>query len=86
ASNVSMRTQPLRITGGLERVEEEDLRDFAPYVFYRQRDDLLSYDFPDEQNGDSATMHLRIAFRPSASYLQIVRARRPNRLFYEPDE
>ncbi|KAH7713268.1 hypothetical protein AAVH_19382, partial [Aphelenchoides avenae] len=86
ASTVSLRTHSIRISVILARVEDEGLRDFAPYLFYRARDDLLIYDFPDAHDGEDAAMHLQVAFRPSVGYLQIVRARRTNRLFYEQDE
>ncbi|KAH7695645.1 hypothetical protein AAVH_37294, partial [Aphelenchoides avenae] len=52
AHSVSMRTQPLRITVSPLRFEDEDLRDFAQYLSYRNRGSLWpmrTYNFPCEQ-------------------------------------
>ncbi|KAH7701466.1 hypothetical protein AAVH_31402 [Aphelenchoides avenae] len=88
ASSVSTRTQPLRIMVSPWRIEDEDLRDFADHLSYRYRGtpgELRVYDFPAEQRGASAAMHLQIVLFPS-NMLGIYRARRPSRGFLESDE
>lgn len=81
-----MRTQSLKISVNLARVDEEDLRDFAQHLSNRDREArwyLLIYDFPGKARGEAAAFDFQIAFRPSASWLQIVRAPRPSPLFYK---
>lgn len=85
---MSLRTQPLQIAVGLAHVEDDDFGDFAQHHTFLDQgswDQLHIYDFPGEQQGEVAAMDLQIAFRPSAGWLQVVRARRPNSLFYEKD-
>lgn len=83
-----MRTRPLRILVRPLRFEEENLRDFAEHLSYRKRGqsrELRIYDFPGEQSGTDASMHLQIALFPG-DRLELVRARRPNHRFRESDE
>ncbi|KAH7723001.1 hypothetical protein AAVH_09473 [Aphelenchoides avenae] len=78
----------LRIVVSPVRFEEEDLRDFAQHLSYRQRGwpgQERIYDFPGEQHDADAAMDLQIALFPG-DRLEVVRARRPNPLFRESDE
>ncbi|KAH7723028.1 hypothetical protein AAVH_09501 [Aphelenchoides avenae] len=88
ASSLSTRTLPLRITVSPARFEDEDLRDFAEHLSYRQRGtprQARIYDFPGEQQGADAAMHLQIVLS-QGNRLELFRARRPNFFFHKSDE
>ncbi|KAH7695599.1 hypothetical protein AAVH_37338, partial [Aphelenchoides avenae] len=88
ASALSMSTQPLIIVASPVPVEEEDLRDFVQHLSYRYRgqpEQLRIYDFPSEQHGPAAAMHLQIVLHPN-NRLELIRAQRPDPLFYKTDE
>ncbi|KAH7722994.1 hypothetical protein AAVH_09466 [Aphelenchoides avenae] len=73
-----MRTRPLRITVSPVRFEEEDLRDFAQHLTYREHGaprQLRIYDFPVDQQGADAPMHLQIVLH-SDNTLETIRAQR----------
>ncbi|KAH7698862.1 hypothetical protein AAVH_34039, partial [Aphelenchoides avenae] len=82
ASSASTRTQPLQITVSPFPFEEEDLRDFSQYLS-RQRGEpypFRVYDFPVEQQGADAAIHLQIVLHPGNT-LTMLRAQRPNSYF-----
>lgn len=82
-----MRTQPLRIFVSAVPVEDEDLRDFALHLSYRDRgtpEELRIYDFPGAQQGTIAAIHLQIALYWGNS-LELIRARRPHVYFKKLD-
>lgn len=85
---MSKRTQPLQIVVSSVSFEEEDYRDFAQLLSYfrrgRPRQQRI-YDFPAEQHGTDAAMHTQIVLIEDIT-LVMLRARRPNPLFYESDE
>jgi hypothetical protein len=86
-----MRMQTLRIEVGLypRRIEDEDLREFAQHVSYRDRDtqsEKRIYYFPGEQRGEDAAMDLQIVLEPRYNTLRMIRARRLSRFFYKADE
>ncbi|KAH7699053.1 hypothetical protein AAVH_33844, partial [Aphelenchoides avenae] len=85
ASTASARTQALRVVVSQVRFDEEDLRDFAQNVSYRDRGmpwETRIYDFPDGQHGAGAAMHLQLVLHPDKR-LEMIRAQRPNPLFYQ---
>ena len=68
------------------RVDDEDLRELAPYLSYRHRgqpEQLRIYDLPDERHG--AAMHLQIVLS-RGDRLELIRAERSYYNFYKPDE
>ncbi|KAH7710681.1 hypothetical protein AAVH_22017 [Aphelenchoides avenae] len=85
ASSVSKRVRPLRIFVSAVRVEDDDLRDFAQLLSHRGRGTPLEvriYDFPGEQRGAVAAMHMQIVLHPNDK-LELIRAQRPSELFHE---
>ncbi|KAH7720487.1 hypothetical protein AAVH_12020 [Aphelenchoides avenae] len=87
ASSVSMRALPLRIIVSPVRVEDDDLRDFAQLVSYRYRGTPVQkriYDFPGEQHGAVAAMHLQIVLHAD-NKLELIRAQRTHWLFHNSD-
>lgn len=85
---MSTRTHPLRVIVSPVPVEDEDLRDFAQHVSYRQRgtpEQLRIYDFPGEQHGAINAMHLRIVLHPN-NKLVMLRAQRHHEFFQDSDE
>ncbi|KAH7700286.1 hypothetical protein AAVH_32595 [Aphelenchoides avenae] len=88
ASSVSTRTQSLKIVVSPSPVEDEDLRDFSQHLSYCYRgkwNQLRIYDFPGEQHGAAAAIHLQIVLHPDKR-LEIFRALRHDLLFFESDE
>lgn len=84
-----MRTQPLRIVARPSLVEEEDLRDYAQQLSYCRGRGMPwqehIYDFACEEHGPAGAMRLQIVLN-SIVGLQMIRARRSARCFYDPDE
>lgn len=91
ASATSMRTESLRIVVSPSRVAHGELRDFAqhlsrrlqPYYswsVYNFTDEQLR-NFTDDQRGAVHGMHLQMVLHQNQS-LEMIRARRPHRLFY----
>lgn len=88
ASSVSLRSEPLRIIVSPARFEEEDLRDFAQHLSHAGRGrpgQLRIYDFPGEQHGAIAAVHLQIVLERD-NRLEMIRAQRPNPFFYKSDD
>ncbi|KAH7714711.1 hypothetical protein AAVH_17910 [Aphelenchoides avenae] len=88
ASALSTHTQRLQICVSPIRFKDEDLRDFAQHLSYRNRGETFQqriYDFPGELHGADDAMHLQIVLSQENDGLEIIRARRPDPLFCEPD-
>ncbi|KAH7708156.1 hypothetical protein AAVH_24584 [Aphelenchoides avenae] len=89
ASALSTHTQRLQICVSPIRFKDEDLRDFAQHLSYRNRGETFQqriYDFPGELHGAAGAMHLQIVLSQENDGLEMIRALRPDTLFYEPDE
>ncbi|KAH7723030.1 hypothetical protein AAVH_09503 [Aphelenchoides avenae] len=80
ASAVSMRTRWMRIVVCPSPVGDEDLRDFAQHLSYRNRVkpwQYRIYNFPSEHHGSDAAMHTQIVLHPYNS-LQLTHAQLPH--------
>ncbi|KAH7702813.1 hypothetical protein AAVH_30023 [Aphelenchoides avenae] len=89
ASSVSTRTRPFRIIVETQRFAEEDLGDFSQHLSYRDRGEPWQwriYNFSGEQHGTNAAMDTQILLDDGDDSLAMIRARRPNRFFWESDE
>ncbi|KAH7720482.1 hypothetical protein AAVH_12015 [Aphelenchoides avenae] len=67
ASSVSKRAHPLRIAVSPVRVEDDDLRDFEHRLSHPNGGTQRVYDFPGEQHGAVAAMHLQIVLHADNS-------------------
>ncbi|KAH7696287.1 hypothetical protein AAVH_36644, partial [Aphelenchoides avenae] len=83
ASSVSVRTRPLRITVSPVCFEEEDLRDYAQYLTYRDRGrpwQQRIYSFPCTQRGAVTSTRLQLVLERETLILS--RARQGSLRFY----
>ena len=80
---MSKRTESLRIVVCPSRVGNEELRDFAQHLSHRHQPHLAVsvYNFTDVQRGAADGMHVQMALHRNDA-LEMIRARRPHRLFY----
>ncbi|KAH7705606.1 hypothetical protein AAVH_27183 [Aphelenchoides avenae] len=85
AISASMRTQSLKIQVSPVTVADEDLRDFAEHLSYAYRGQSYQQrilDFPAEQQGADAAMHLRIVLHSHDNTLVLLRAPSSDRVFH----
>ncbi|KAH7708157.1 hypothetical protein AAVH_24585 [Aphelenchoides avenae] len=88
ASSASTRTQPLRIVVSSTSFDDDDFRQFAHCLSYRDRGQprqVRIYDFLGEQHGAITAVDLQIVLH-SDSTIEIIRTRRPDCFFRESDE